>query len=300
MDRHLRSVACALALTVLVTAAALAADSGTVTESAIPDGVLCLTPVQDTSYIAVRFELNADQALVGVRWYNNDAGVLYPRILVAASTDEVAPNIEQSQAVLQEVRGETSAWSSKSLETPLATDGGALYVIFQLPANCEQVARGSGGGPGIGYLRQAQTSWVYLSPDGQEWSRMNADYQLLVEPILEDRQPGTKCLGATAITINERPVVTEGPRLESVYPNPSNPTTRVMFTVDRESPISLSVFDIRGRLVRRLLQEKVSPGTFMVEWKGDDDQGRHAASGVYFVQLRGDGEPSSERLVLVR
>lgn len=300
MSKTCSGIIWALAQAILLISHVWAADSGPGTELAAPDGVLCLTPVQDTSYIAVRFEVTVYQALAGVRWYNNDAGVLYPRILVAGGANEVAPDMEQAQTVMQDVRGETSAWSNKTFETPLVTDGGALYVIFQLPANCEHVARGSGGGPGIGYQRQAQTSWVYLSPDGQEWSRMNANYRLLLEPVLEDRQPGMKCLGATALVINEKPVATEGPRLDSVYPNPSNPVTRVVFTVDRKSPISLSVFDVRGRLVRRLLQEEVSPGTYMIEWKGDDDRGRNAASGVYFVQLRGDAEPSSERLVLVR
>jgi endonuclease/exonuclease/phosphatase family metal-dependent hydrolase len=76
-----------------------------------------------------------------------------------------------------------------------------------------------------------------------------------------------------------------GVRLLPNVPNPFNPSTRILFEMDGPGTAELSVFDARGRLVRRLTRGDYPAGTHQVTWDGSDQQGRPAASGVYQVRL---------------
>lgn len=294
----MRLLVLAWILVVLGAPPATAADGAL--QEGVPDGVLCLTPVEETSYMAVRIPVSPVQALSAVQWFSNDGEVIYPRLLVANGLDQGAPNLALAEVVLGGVSGVSYGWSSATLPAPMGTDSGALYVILQLPANEEHVARGAGGGPGIGYVRESQTAPVYLSPDGLEWVRLNAGYKLLLEPVFVAREPGMGSLSAGGRAPARPCSDGQGPQLTAVYPNPSNPAVHLEFATGKTGPISLSIYDLRGRLVRNLLESVVEPGTYMVDWNGDNETGRPAASGAYFVQLRGVGELSSRRLTLVR
>jgi flagellar hook assembly protein FlgD len=61
------------------------------------------------------------------------------------------------------------------------------------------------------------------------------------------------------------------------------------------------VFDVSGRLVRRLVDsEYQTVGPKTVEWDGRDDGGRPCASGIYFFRLNVAGESAGKRAVLLR
>lgn len=84
------------------------------------------------------------------------------------------------------------------------------------------------------------------------------------------------------------------------YPNPFNSNTRIPFRVPYTTHIKLSLYDIRGRLVRVIINEKKSPGYYSVEWDGKNSYGIPVASGVYIVQIIGDKFQKSKKIVLIR
>jgi hypothetical protein len=88
--------------------------------------------------------------------------------------------------------------------------------------------------------------------------------------------------------------------LGSNYPNPFNPQTTISFNLPKSGRVELSVFDIRGRLVRTLMDGVVEAGTHSSVWNGRNDQGAEAASGTYFYQLRTDSETLREKMVLLK
>jgi hypothetical protein len=69
------------------------------------------------------------------------------------------------------------------------------------------------------------------------------------------------------------------------HPNPFNPLTTISFSLPRESLVSLRVFDLRGRLVRTLLDESRPAGVHTVVWDGRDESGGRVASGTYVTRL---------------
>jgi len=86
----------------------------------------------------------------------------------------------------------------------------------------------------------------------------------------------------------------------TLAPNPCNPRTTIAFTLVEAGPVSVNVFDVRGRLVRRLHQGGLEAGPHNLPWSGDDERGRPVAAGVYVVRVEGAGWAQSTRVTLVR
>ena len=83
-------------------------------------------------------------------------------------------------------------------------------------------------------------------------------------------------------------------------PNPFNPSTLISYYVTARGHVTLDIYDILGRRVRTLVSDDVEPGRYTVEWNGADDQGRQAASGVYFARMATPQYQKTHKMVLVR
>jgi predicted outer membrane repeat protein len=85
------------------------------------------------------------------------------------------------------------------------------------------------------------------------------------------------------------------------HPNPFNPRTEIRFELPAAAKVDLSIFDITGRQVSRLLVAKTyEAGRHSLTWNGRDDSGKELASGVYFTRFRAAGESQSRKLTLLR
>ena len=82
-------------------------------------------------------------------------------------------------------------------------------------------------------------------------------------------------------------------RLEQNYPNPFNPSTTIAFSLARMSYTEVAVYDASGRLVRTIVAHTLPAGDYREKWNGEDDLGRPATSGTYFVRMRA-GENGGE------
>jgi flagellar hook assembly protein FlgD len=88
--------------------------------------------------------------------------------------------------------------------------------------------------------------------------------------------------------------------LEPNFPNPFNPTTNIRFSVDRQTAVSLVIYDLLGQEVRRLVDEVMSPGTRTLSWDGRDDLGRPQASGTYIYRLKAESFLEAKKMVLLK
>ena len=88
--------------------------------------------------------------------------------------------------------------------------------------------------------------------------------------------------------------------LEQNYPNPFNPTTTIAFSLPAAGKVKLQVFDVRGRLVRTLLDEQRAAGAHTVIWNGRDQQGAAAASGMYLYRLQAGGQTQQRPMMLLK
>ncbi len=85
-----------------------------------------------------------------------------------------------------------------------------------------------------------------------------------------------------------------------VRPNPFNPRTVVSFDVPRDGRARVAIYDLAGRLVRRLVDGNLTAGRHTVTWDGADDAGRSAAAGVYLLRLADGSAAVSVKLVLAK
>jgi hypothetical protein len=88
--------------------------------------------------------------------------------------------------------------------------------------------------------------------------------------------------------------------ITSAAPNPFNPKTTISYYVPRDGHVELSVFDISGRMINRLVNETVSAGDHSVAWTGTDARGGRVASGVYFFRMRAGDVVDTQRVIMIK
>jgi len=89
-------------------------------------------------------------------------------------------------------------------------------------------------------------------------------------------------------------------RLHQNRPNPFNPATTIAYEIAEPGWVRLRIFDVRGRLVRQLVDRALAAGPHDVTWMGDDEQRRGVGSGVYFYRLDTARQSLTRRMVLLR
>lgn len=88
--------------------------------------------------------------------------------------------------------------------------------------------------------------------------------------------------------------------LHANHPNPFNPSTRIRFTLESESRVSLVIYDVSGRPVRALVSGTRPSGNHVAEWDGRDNAGRNVASGVYLYRIIAGNAAITRKAVLLR
>jgi len=114
---------------------------------------------------------------------------------------------------------------------------------------------------------------------------------------------GDPRIGASTITsVTANAPYLEETHLASPLPNPFNPSTRLRFYLKTGGQVSINIFDVHGRLVRRVLRSGIArAGWGEVRWNGMTESGVSAASGIYFARLVVSGQSQYvQKLVLLR
>jgi len=99
---------------------------------------------------------------------------------------------------------------------------------------------------------------------------------------------------------NIRNIVSTTYLLEQNYPNPFNAKTKIKFNIKKEyrsqeSEVKLSIYDILGRKIEDLVNEKLQPGSYEVTFDGSN-----LASGIYFYKLTSGEFSETKRMILLK
>lgn len=117
-----------------------------------------------------------------------------------------------------------------------------------------------------------------------------------------DLDGSTALYGPVSILVSDQqtgtPPIPVIPGINTIYPNPFNPTTRIVFGLSRKGLAELEVYNLRGQLVKRLLSESKDKGTYQIIWDGTNSQGMKVGSGVYIARLKGSDGTWIKRMVL--
>jgi hypothetical protein len=84
------------------------------------------------------------------------------------------------------------------------------------------------------------------------------------------------------------------------YPNPFNPTTNIKFQIPENSFVVLKIYDILGREVTTLVNEKLKTGTYIIPFSINQFSDNQLSSGVYFYKLTTDNFSDVKRMLLIK
>ena len=159
---------------------------------------------------------------------------------------------------------------------------------------------------------------LYLSTDfGTSWIQRNEG--MIIAPIIKaiyifnyyifaGTQQGLIYRRPLGELIGVKPISEEIPiafALYQNYPNPFNPVTKIKFSIpflplgkgeaEGVGVVTLNIYDILGREVATLVNEKLSPGTYEVEWNGSN-----YSSGIYFYKFSAGEFMETRKMLLVK
>lgn len=236
------------------------------------------------------FEANATGRSCALR---SSAGVLPP--IGVISHDEGVGSI-MSAGVYRRVPGGAATW-------PAEYEGDVFYSDYY-----------------VGMLRRLHfdgSAWVAESAPGQpnstDWGTgFNAvtDYRVGPDGALwycrqggapaDDRGEIRRVIWAEGDTITPPPPPPRPTLALRAWPVPASGELTIGFTLPSAGPVTLTVFDARGRQVRRLLEGMPQPlGTSQVVWDGRNDAGESAPAGLYWARLESPIGRRSIRLARV-
>ncbi len=166
------------------------------------------------------------------------------------------------------------------------------------------------------------------SPDGITWTKITAH-----SPVLSPGEPGSwdgdlvgipnvlhegeqfrmwygggggvyqtgHAVSPDRTAVGDQPVPERLSTLDQNQPNPFNPRTTIHYHLASTAAVSIDVFDVSGRLVRRLVGSEVrAAGTHVAAWDGQDSFRQPVASGTYFCRLVAPGVSEVRRMTLVK
>jgi len=133
---------------------------------------------------------------------------------------------------------------------------------------------------------QLETGIYYYWLESQELSGSNGYHG----PVMVNySQPGTSSPSI--------PVV-QG--INSVYPNPFNPSTTIGFGIEKDSKVRIVIYNSRGQLVRELVNGSYAKGNYTLAWNAKDNNGRSVSSGIYTIRMTGGNQDYVRKIMLMK
>jgi predicted GH43/DUF377 family glycosyl hydrolase len=120
-----------------------------------------------------------------------------------------------------------------------------------------------------------------------------SEYRYRVDVTDED---GTRVLFETEFVSTPVRVV----ELLTVARNPFHGSLYIDYSITRPGPVRLDIYDVKGRLVRTLVDAPQEAGKHSARWFGLRRDGSSAASGVYFVRLESHGQVRTQKAVMAK
>ena len=136
---------------------------------------------------------------------------------------------------------------------------------------------------------------IYTFTDNTVQENESYDYRLSdVDYDGNVKYHSLQLMGVSSTNIPEQFV------LDPNYPNPFNPTTKIHYGIPSESKVLLTIFDMLGKEVIRLIDENQDAGYRTIAWNGTDAMGRNVGAGMYFYFLKAGDFRQTRKMILLK
>jgi hypothetical protein len=155
------------------------------------------------------------------------------------------------------------------------------------------------------YRSQEEDEFVQIETTNQmtytENVQESGHYQYYVSAIYEDEYESAPSNTVEIdVDVSADDIIPAVTSLRNIYPNPFNPQTTIAFSLADHESITIEIFNIRGQLVRTLLDSEYEAGHHQIVWNGRDEKGRQLASGVYLCVMQTEKDRFINKVVLMK
>jgi hypothetical protein len=213
---------------------------------------------------------------------------------IVASTGDIAANGENYEGLLVRVTGVTisGAFPGPGSNANLIIDDGSGPLTLRIDKDTDIPGHATPSGPVeiVGIVSQYDLEPPY-----------DSGYQLM------PRQ-WSDIVPVTAVELSEE-TEQELPQTFELYQNYPNPlrtappyelTTEISYQLFEDGPVSLTIHNVRGEVIRTLVTGMQPRGEYRVQWDGLDQWGRPVVSGLYFYQLRFRDQVKFRKMLVMR
>jgi flagellar hook assembly protein FlgD len=88
--------------------------------------------------------------------------------------------------------------------------------------------------------------------------------------------------------------------LQGNYPNPFNPETVIRFATKDPGNVKITVYNIKGQVVKTLTNQNYPSGNHQLIWNGKDDKGRSVSSGIYMYRMETPSYSKTMKMMLMK
>lgn len=168
-------------------------------------------------------------------------------------------------------------WNTITFANDIPINSGSFYFVILETANASAIGLDTASN-GFSYKKMsASGAWEPLT-----------EGEVMLNAIVDTGS----AIGDEVI----KPIVLES----SNYPNPFNPETTISFSLPVSGATSLKIFNLKGQLVRNLVNADMTAGTQRVVWNGTDDNNKPVSSGLYFYQINNAGKTITKKMLLAK
>ncbi|MFO7659634.1 MAG: FlgD immunoglobulin-like domain containing protein [Candidatus Cloacimonadaceae bacterium] len=177
------------------------------------------------------------------------------------------------------------------LDTPFEYESGNLVVMFFRPWDTAY------------YSQQdefyAQMGTIYRSLIGFSFSTV-------IDPLAPPTEYGpSRVIPRTTFyftepTSNPPEQTVISSQLLACYPNPFSNAVKITYDLKQNQDVTINVYNLKGQLVKTLLNTKKAEGHHDVFWDGTNNDGKSAAPGMYFIRMQLAGSSDSRKIILVK
>jgi len=150
------------------------------------------------------------------------------------------------------------------------------------------------------YTLEAATNAVFSVSYTAPTPAVNFDGVIIVSSNDANNPAVMIPLTVSASTSNEDPVVPTVTKLEGNYPNPFNPETAIRFSTREAGPVRISIYNLKGQIVKTLVNTDMAAGSHRVIWNGKDESGRSVSSGIYMYRMETPGYSKTLKMMLMK
>jgi photosystem II stability/assembly factor-like uncharacterized protein len=172
-----------------------------------------------------------------------------------------------------------------------------------------------GSGPKVYKTSDGGQHWTDITFNAGDLTLIDVALDMKVHPNERERlYVGTDDAGILVLDQSQVGLAEKDPRgtqnlineykLPQNYPNPFNPSTTIEFdipaTTEKGVKVHLEIYDLRGRLIKTLVDGVKEQGKYTVLWDGRDTEGASVGSGIYLCKILAGDFESTRKLVMIK